>query len=181
MDNQSESSTLSEKALPPGQGAQRLFAMLFVVLTVLVLSKITTETTFSSGKSVFAQPRFWPAVSLIGMLLFGVGHLIAVRHKSALSTLSELFTWARAIEYLLWFMVYVALVPIIGYLLSTLLFTVLLAFRQGYHDKRSLIAAAGAGLLVVLVFKTALSVKIPGGAVYEYLPGALRSFMIVNF
>jgi hypothetical protein len=36
-------------------------------------------------------------------------------------------------------------------------------------------------LAVVVVFKSFLSVKIPGGAIYEYLPDALRSFFILNF
>ena len=35
--------------------------------------------------------------------------------------------------------------------------------------------------LQVLVFKSMLSVKIPGGEIYEYLPAALRNFMILNF
>ena len=42
-------------------------------------------------------------------------------------------------------------------------------------------AAAFTGLGIVLVFKAALSVKIPGGAIYEYLPDTLRNFLIVNF
>ena len=74
-----------------------------------------------------------------------------------------------------------AVVPLLGYLLSTVLFTVLMAFRQGYLSTRYLVAAALMGLAIVLVFKTGLSVKIPGGAIYEYLPGGLRNFMILNF
>lgn len=78
-------------------------------------------------------------------------------------------------------MMYVAMVPVLGYLASTIIFTVLLALRQGYRGIRNLCAAALLGLAIVLVFKTGLSVKIPGGAVYEYLPSSLRSFMIINF
>jgi len=37
------------------------------------------------------------------------------------------------------------------------------------------------GLSIVLIFKTFLEVKIPGGAIYEFLPNTLRSFMILNF
>jgi hypothetical protein len=36
-------------------------------------------------------------------------------------------------------------------------------------------------LSIVLVFKTFLEVKIPGGIIYEFLPSTLRSFMILNF
>ena len=56
-----------------------------------------------------------------------------------------------------------------------------LAFRAGYRGPRMLCAAALTGLSIVLIFKTTLSVKIPGGAIYEYLPDIFRNFMIVNF
>ncbi len=56
-----------------------------------------------------------------------------------------------------------------------------MAVRQGYRSSRYLVAAALLGLAIVVVFKTGLSVKIPGGALYEYLPGGLRNFMILNF
>lgn len=78
-------------------------------------------------------------------------------------------------------MAYVAVVPVLGYLATTIAFTTSLAFRQGYRGVKSLGAAALLGLTIVLVFKTGLSVKIPGGAVYEHLHGPLRNFMIVNF
>ena len=78
-------------------------------------------------------------------------------------------------------MVYVFAVPQIGYLLATVIFVTLMALRVGYRGPRMLGIAAATGLGIVLIFKTALSVKIPGGAVYEHLPDALRNFMIVNF
>jgi len=171
----------SENSIAPGQGAARLFAVVFVVLSLALLSQISVETKFSSGKSLFAQPRFWPAVGVGGMLLFGLFHLISVRQKSSHSALREVGLWLRACEYVVWFMVYVQMVSLIGYLLATLIFTALLAWRQGYRTKAGLLSAAGAGFLVVFVFKTLLHVKIPGGAIYGYLPAAMRSFMIVNF
>lgn len=58
---------------------------------------------------------------------------------------------------------------------------VILCLRAGYRGAGPIIAAALVGLLIVLIFKTGLSVSIPGGAVYEYLPTDLRKFMLVNF
>ena len=87
----------------------------------------------------------------------------------------------KAIEFAGWFLVYVLVVPTIGYLLATLLFCLLLTWRLGYRSKSRLVAAALTGLAVVLVFKSMLSVKIPGGEIYEFLPAALRNFMILNF
>ena len=44
-----------------------------------------------------------------------------------------------------------------------------------------MLAAVLFGLATVVVFKSFLSVKIPGGMIYEYLPGAIRTFFILNF
>ncbi len=93
----------------------------------------------------------------------------------------EAVQWLRALEYLAWFMVYVWAVPIIGYLPATLIFMGALAVRAGYRNRRVILAALAMGLGIVLVFKTMLSVKIPGGLLYEYLPDALRSIAILNF
>ena len=184
----------------PGEttGASRpgalLFAFVFLALSFLLLSLIGSETKFDAmwkvlekgnvfnrGK-LFAQPAFWPAVGLIGMCVFGVGHLWRTwRAKSPLGEGAEGLFWLRSLEYLLWFMAYVQTAPLIGYLPATLIFTALLAFRAGYREKRMIGYAVLTGLAVVLVFKTGLSVKIPGGAVYEYLPNTLRTFAIVNF
>ena len=78
-------------------------------------------------------------------------------------------------------MVYVTAVPILGYLASTVLFTLGLALRQGYRSAKELTAALILGVVIVLVFKTGLSVKIPGGMVYDLLPEKPRNFMMLNF
>lgn len=89
--------------------------------------------------------------------------------------------WLRALEYFGWFMVYVYITPVIGYLASTVLFLVLLTWRVGYRNRRMVITSVAVGFAIVLLFKSFLGVKIPGGAIYELLPDSIRSFMIVNF
>ena len=158
-----------------------IFVAVFFLFSLFLLSQIGAETKFSAKGKLFAQPRFWPALSIAGMVFFGLGHLIISLRNRAPGTGAELGLWLRTLEYLAWFMVYVVVVPIIGYLPATLIFMVLLALRQGYRAPKQIAMAAGVGFLIVLVFKAFLSVKIPGGAVYEYLPAALRNFMIVNF
>ena len=166
-------------------GAERagglIFVALFLDFSVFLLSQLGAETKFSSKGKLFAQPRFWPAVGVALMVGFGLLHLATSWRDRAGWALGEVSYWLRALEYLGWFMVYVWAVPIIGYLAATLILMVLLAFRQGYRSGGQLLVAALVGFAIVLVFKTGLSVKIPGGAVYEYLPGGLRNFMIVNF
>lgn len=170
--------------LPPSsqsRGGQLVFALVFFVFAVFLLSMLSSETRYSSGKQLFAQPRFWPGAAVLGMVLFGLGHLWNCFKTRGGKVGPELFLWIRSLEYLTWFMAYVFVVPLIGYLLATVVFMVLLVFRLGYRSSRMLIKAAIVGLIVVLIFKTGLAVRIPGGAVYEYLPQALRSFMITYF
>ena len=171
-----------------------LFAILFVLLSLYLLSQIGTETKFSgveklwekgqilNGGKLFAQPAFWPLVGVVGMSIFGLAHILtSIKGRNAADELKEGANWLLTLEYFFWFMAYVFAAPQIGYLAATLIFMVLLALRAGYREPRMLLAAAGTGLAIVLVFKTGLSVKIPGGAVYEGLPQGLRTFMIVNF
>ena len=159
-----------------------VFAIVFFVFSAVLVASIRSQTIWVEGTDFYAQPRFWPAVSLGGMTLFAALHWIG----SALSPRihgrwQEVWLWARSIEYAGWFLAYVLLVPILGYLLATLLTGALLMIRVGY---RSLTAIGGMVLtafVIVLIFKTTLKVNLPGGAIYEYLPTAWRSFMLTYF
>ena len=161
---------------------QFLFALIFLSISLLLFSLLTTETVWVEDAVLFAQPRFWPGVALLGMSLFGILHLLRLgRRNLERSDIAEGAKWLRALEFVLWFMLYVFVVPIFGYLPTSLAFVPILAFRMGYRNRRTLWAAAAFGFAVVCVFKTFLAVKIPGGDLYEILPGFLRNFLIVNF
>ncbi|WP_137702453.1 tripartite tricarboxylate transporter TctB family protein [Marimonas lutisalis] len=161
---------------------QLLFAVVFVVAAVLLLSQLGNETKWAKGTKFFAQPRFWPAVAVIGMVLFGGLHLWKLPRKRFVKPdFVEWRIWFFAIEWVLWFLVYVTVVPVLGYLPTTLIFVPLMVWRIGYRSRRMLWISAGFAMAVVVLFKTFLQVRIPGGAIYEYLPGALRSFLILNF
>lgn len=159
-----------------------VFAVAFLAFAVFLLWHLDDQVTWAKRKSVFAQPAFWPTVSIVAMVFFGALHYLgSVLSPRIRGRLAEVGLWFRSVEYCVWFMLYVAVTPIIGYLLATLCFTTGLTFRLGYRDRRSLVLAALIGFGVVLLFKTALQVKIPSGMIYEYLPSAWRSFMITYF
>lgn len=89
--------------------------------------------------------------------------------------------WIGAVEWTGWFMAYVLAVPWAGYLPVTLVFAPALTWRMGYRSRFMLGISVLFAIAVVVLFKTFLQVKIPGGALYEYLPASLRNFMILNF
>ena len=159
--------------------ADLVFAIVFVLFAIFLLVQLTGQTKWLSSKSLFAQPRFWPAVGVIGMTVFGLLHLLgSVLSPKEPGRVRELMFWALSLEYVAWFLLYVFLVPLAGYLPMTVLFAVLLVYRVGYRGKPAIIAAVLSALLIVLVFRVLLQVKIPGGAIYEYLPETIRVFML---
>lgn len=161
---------------------QLLFALGFLALSALLLAQIGQQTRWIDKTAFFAQPRFWPAVGLGAMVLMGGLHLARLPWRRMTSQdRAEALKWGRAVEYALWFMAYVLFVPLIGYLPTTLIFVPALTWRMGYRRPRMMWLSLLFALAVVIMFKTLLGVKIPGGLLYEYLPGALRGFFILNF
>ena len=53
-----------------------VFAWVLLAVSLLLLSQIMDQTTWRNGGKLFAQPRFWPAVSLSGMAFFAALHLL---------------------------------------------------------------------------------------------------------
>lgn len=164
------------------KSGELLFVVFFVLLAAFLASQIPEETKWFKRTKWASQPALWPIIGVLGMLGFGALHLITRFRKNDLKReQAEALIWLRSLEFAAWFMIYVWTVPKLGYLPMTLILAPLLCFRMGYRSAKILWAAAGTGFLIVLVFKTFLEVKIPGAAVYEYLPAALRNFMILNF
>ncbi|MFT6023154.1 MAG: hypothetical protein ACI9PY_001267 [Ascidiaceihabitans sp.] len=156
-----------------------VFAWLFFAFAVFLLTQLGTQSPWKWGGKVFSQPAFWPTVSVFLMVIFAGLHLLS----SALSPRlvgrwNEVWQWIRSLEYAGWFMAYVFVVPQLGYLFATILFGLLLAVRTGYRSIKTYLSVVVLGVVIVVVFKGFLQVKIPGGAIYEYLPTALRSFML---
>ena len=161
---------------------QLIFALLFLALSILLISQLGDHTKWIKKTKLAAQPRLWPMFALTGMVFFTGLHLWRLPRRKILHVdLQEAKRWLQVIEYCVWFIAYVWVVPNLGYLISTLIFLPALAYRAGYHNRKMMTYAAGIGFSIVVIFKSFLEVKIPGGAIYEFLPNALRSFFILNF
>ncbi|MGI9356698.1 MAG: tripartite tricarboxylate transporter TctB family protein [Rhizobiaceae bacterium] len=159
-----------------------VFAWAVLLVSVLLLSQLFEQTAYKPGGKLVAQPVFWPAISLTFMTGFAAFHLLGSALSDRLEgRWSEVLLWFSALEYAAWFIAYAALVPIAGYLASTLVFAVLLTIRVGFRSRLALVSAAMSALVIVLLFKTFLQVKLPSGQVYEYLPDGLRQIMLTYF
>lgn len=159
-----------------------VFASVFLILSAVLLSQLIAQTAYKPGGKLFAQPRFWPAVSLGLMTAFALFHLLG----SALSERidgrwREVLLWASSLEYAGWFVLYALVVPYAGYLPSTIAFALLLTWRAGYRSAAALSSAALSAVVIVVLFKSLLQVKVPSGRVYEVLPDGLRQIMLTYF
>ncbi|MEQ6247590.1 tripartite tricarboxylate transporter TctB family protein [Sulfitobacter sp. HNIBRBA3233] len=157
-----------------------LVAALSLAFALFLAVNLPGQTTWVARVQLFAQPAFWPTVAVAAMVLFSALHLIgALVSERIPGRWAEVGECLKAVEYVVWFMVYVLLVPWLGYLPSTIAFTLLLTYRLGYRGMRWSLAALALAVGVVVVFKSGLQVRIPSGALYELLPtGPLRTFVM---
>lgn len=156
-----------------------VFAVAFLAFSLFLLASIPGESKWFDGGKWFAQPRLWPAVSVGGMALFALMHLAgSLASPRTPDRWQEVAFWLRSLEYVPYFLLYVVAVPLLGYLPSTVVFSAALSWRVGFRDRRTLLCVAAFGLGVAVVFRGLLQVKIPAGAVYEHLPGAVRTFAL---
>ncbi|MCA0996110.1 tripartite tricarboxylate transporter TctB family protein [Alloyangia pacifica] len=168
------------RAAGPGEV---IFAACFFGLSLILLLLLPFQTDWLPRTKAFVQPRFWPAVATLTMLVFSAGYLLRAlaAHPSG-GAWQEIKGWLRPLEFAAWFLAYVQLVPWAGYLLATALFTCALSWRLGYRSLRWMGLAALFALCTVLVFRSLLGVNIPSGAIYELLPaGDFRSFLMTRF
>jgi hypothetical protein len=157
-----------------------VFAVAMLVFSLFLAVSFSSQTAWAEGTAWPAQPRLWPAIAVGGMVIFAALNLLcSVSSPRIPGRLKEMRVWLGFAEYAGWFLLYVLLVPLLGYLPMSILMAAALFWRCGYRSRRMMLIAVGLGLFTVLLFKTGLRVNVPGGAVYEYLPAGLRNFFIV--
>ncbi|MEL7131369.1 MAG: tripartite tricarboxylate transporter TctB family protein [Pseudomonadota bacterium] len=111
-----------------------------------------------------------------------LAHVWQRRFKQPTEVTFEVMQWLRALEYVVWFVAYTLLVPVLGYLVSTLLLGTLLPWRLGYRGVRWMGICLAASFAIVLVFRTGLQIKTPVNIwLYDLLPQRMETFMQVWF
>ena len=90
----------------------------------------------------------------------------------------EVGQWVRALEFIGYFALYTLAVPVLGYLLSTMILLPFLTFRLGYRSWYWLRVSGLVAFAIVLLFRTALQIKTPVNIwLYNQLPDAVGIFM----
>ena len=163
----------------------RAFALAALLLACGLLSLSGFELKWVTGAGFHKQPGFWSVMALAGMAVFALLALLqkteVTQRKTPRHWLQPARQWLGPTEYALYFLLYVYAVPRLGYLPATLLGFSLLVLRLGYRSLKMLSYAWLVGIIIVVLFKSLLQVKIPGGALYEIFPAAVRNFLTLHF
>ena len=94
----------------------------------------------------------------------------------------ELSKYLAALEFVAYFILYTLLVPILGYLVSTLTLGTYLTWRLGYRSRIWMLRGFLSSLAIVIVFRSFLQIKTPVSIwLYDQFPAALRGFMLTYF
>lgn len=169
--------TLFRRERRPGD---LVYAVASFVAALMLIAMLPSQVKFLDRGDLVAQPGFWPLVGVMMMVGFGAVQLAMTFAAPRLpGRWQEVWFWIRSLEYVAWFTLYVILVPVLGYLPSTVIFALIMVFRLGYRSPGAFAAAAGLGVLIVVIFKAGLGVHIPAGQIYQYLPTSLRTFFMV--
>ena len=158
----------------------------FLCFSLLLLALLPSQTRWINGISFVKQPAFWSLVSIGMMLSFSIISL-CIQKKNIVQIGKDFVHCLLQQKSLLviencgYYFLYVWLVPLIGYLPSSILFMVLLTWRYGFRDKTMLLGSVLTAIVIVVLFKSMMRLHIPAGQIYAYLPDAMRDFFIFYF
>ncbi|WP_232962238.1 tripartite tricarboxylate transporter TctB family protein [Paracoccus tegillarcae] len=159
----------------------KVFAFAFFMLSLFLLTQLPHETEWVEKRTNwYAQPMLWSSIGVLGMVFFGFLHLVSTWISPKIpGRWKEVGFWLQSLEFVVYFLIYVAIVPQLGYLPSTLFFCLFLAVRTGFRTANMLLYAAVFACVTAIFFRGFLQVKIPAGAIYDYLPEPLRGIALI--
>ena len=171
----------------PGTG---VFLGLTMIVAIGLVLMIPIETSAPpDGQGWWTHPALMPTFSLVffaatACLLFFQHVRAARKHgvqndRAAVS--AELIEWVKPFEFFIYYFIYIWLLGIIGYFLSSAIFAVAVGLRVGLNSKRWIYAAIIFALALTALFRWGLNIWFPAPWLFELLPGGLRIFFIRNF
>ncbi len=164
------------------------FTSLFGLIFILLIPSATKPGPASQGW--WTQPALMPRLSLwlialSATYLFGQ-HLLKLRQRpdlgpSSHSLRAELFQWLRPLEFFMYYLIYIWLLGLVGYFLSSLIFIVTLCLRVGLRSPKWMVISCLTAIALVAMFRWSLQVWIPPAALYDLFPKEARIFLMRNF
>ncbi|MGB1253224.1 MAG: tripartite tricarboxylate transporter TctB family protein [Candidatus Promineifilaceae bacterium] len=178
--------TTPEKVLP-GMGIFLGF-ITFVSVGLLLLVPVQTSAS-PPNQGWWTHPALMPTFSLVffaatSVWLFVQHNRTAQKHgvQNDRATVSaELIEWAKPLEFFIYYFLYIWLLGMIGYFLSSAIFAVGVGMRVGLRSRRWIYTGIFFALALTAMFRWGLSIWFPAPWLFEQLPSGLRIFFIRNF
>lgn len=171
----------------PGMGIF-LGIMTVVSIGLLLLTPVVTKLG-PPNQGWWTQPALMPALSLFFFAgtstYLLVQHLWAVKksgvqhERSAIS--AELIQWILPLEYFVYYMIYIWLLGLVGYFLSSAIFAVGICMRVGLRSARWVYTALLFALALTALFRWGLNIWFPTADLFELFPKQPRIFLSRNF
>lgn len=167
-----------------------LYAINFVFsASFLLLVPIATKAG-PSNQGWWTQPALMPSLAL-GLMVLSSAYLLLdyglkLRANRDLradkkSVKQELTEWLKPFEFFIYYCLYIWLLGLIGYFLSSLVFIVILSFRVGLRSAKWMLIAFLTALALVALFRWGLKVWVPVSDLYGLFPKNIRIFLMRNF
>jgi len=139
---------------------------------------------------LLSQPWLAPLLCLLILLPAAISNLRASiknyrwrqRFLQPIDVSYELEQWVRAVEFVGWSIAYALLIPILGFLVSSVVFGVLLPWRMGYRSVKWQCICLLISVGIVLIFRTGLHIETSVNIwLYKFLPTPLQGFLLTWF
>ena len=174
--------------LKPATGI--LYAAILIFGVVLLLLAPVATRPGPPDQGWWTQPALMPRLSLwlivvpAAYLLFQ--HVRTLRNNEKLrpsnhSVAGELIQWLKPLEYFVYYVLYIWLLGLVGYFLSSLIFIAGISTRVGLRSTKWMVISLLTAVALIAMFRWALQVWVPAPALFEIFPSPIRSFLIRNF
>ncbi len=173
------------------QAALGVFYALMFLFGAGFLLLIPVETSPGpTGQGWWTQPIFMPAISLLLVAIPATylffQYLLKLRNNQELRPTGqhirfELLQWFKPVEFFVYYVLYIWLLGMVGYFLSSLIFIIGLSIRIGLRSREWMLAGLLFAIALIAMFRWALGVWIPPAALYDLFPKDIGIFLMGNF
>ncbi len=167
-----------------------VYGFCFIASAILLVLIPTATDTGPPEQGWWTQPALMPSIAISVMLLsaaylFGK-HIYRLRTNRELNIenrliRNEVLEWFKPLEYFIYYCLYIWLLGIVGYFLSSLIFIIILCVRTGLRNAKWMLVALMSAFALVALFRWGLKIWVPVADLYDLFPKNIRIFLMRNF